>query len=367
MASAGLFALRGAAARPILLTGQGGWIMMQFMPQVPVSIVIPMYNAEQHIVRVLEAILSQDYSGEKEIIVVNDGSRDRSRDLIRPYAEQGRISVIDQPNQGAVAATNNGFRKARFGFIFSIDSDVVLAPDWLSRATEEFGDPKVAAVQGYYRTPRGVSVMARMMGYDVEARYDAISSKYVTQVCTGDTGYRKAALDTVGLFDPQFVYGYDNDMSYRLGKAGYRLVFRRDAVCDHYWKADLTTYIRQQYRSAYGRMQLVRKHPERMAGDSVSGLRMILQVPFTLLAVLCLIAGALFLAAWGRTELLVAGLICAGLLLIDRLIFSWGVLRKQKDPAVLLMPVVHLLRNAVWGYALVRWSFERMLPGQRAA
>jgi cellulose synthase/poly-beta-1,6-N-acetylglucosamine synthase-like glycosyltransferase len=314
-----------------------------------------MYNAEQHIVKVLEAIFGQDYSGEKEIIVVNDGSRDRSLSLVRPYAEERRITIIDQPNQGAVAATNNGFRRARFDFIFSIDSDVVLSPNWLTTVMGEFDDPKVAAVQGYYRTPKGVSVMARMMGYDVEARYDAIGSKYVTQVCTGDTGYRKAALDAVGLFDPQFVYGYDNDMSYRLVKAGCKLVFRKDAVCDHYWKADLLTYIRQQYRSAYGRMQLVRKHPERMAGDSVSGLRMILQVPFTLLAVLCLVVGALSAAIIGRSEFLVAGLICLGLMLIDRLVFSWRVLLKQKDAAVLLMPFVHLLRNAVWGWALVRW------------
>ncbi len=336
--------------------------MIHFMSQVPVSIVIPMYNAEQYIVNVLEAILAQDYTGEKEIIVVNDGSRDGSRALVVPYAERGSVTIIDQPNQGAVAATNNGFRRARFDFIFSIDSDVVLEPNWLSRAMEEFSDPRVAAVQGYYRTPKGVSLMARMMGFDVEARYDAIPSKYVTQVCTGDTGYRKTALDQVGLFDPQFVYGYDNDMSYRLGKAGHRLVFRKDAVCDHYWKADLATYVRQQYRSAYGRMQLVRKHPERMAGDSVSGLRMILQVPFTLLTVLCLFAGVVASAVFGGLEILIVGLICLGLMLIERAFFAWGVLRKQKDAAALLMPFVHLLRNAVWGYALVRWGIGRLAP-----
>ena len=334
------------------------------MSQVPVSIVIPLYNSEQHIVNVLDAILAQDYAGEKEIIVVNDGSTDRSRELIRSFEHEGRITVLDQPNQGAVAATNNGFRRARFDFIFSIDSDVVLTKDWLSKAMEEFGDPAVAAVQGYYRTPRGVSLMARMMGYDVEARYDAIPSKYVTQVCTGDTGYRRSALDRAGLFDPRFVYGYDNDMSYRLVKAGHRLVFRRDAFCDHYWKADLATYVKQQYRSAYGRMQLVSKHPERMAGDSVSGLRMILQVPLTLLAAACLLAGGVLAAAAGRWEILIAGLLCLGVMLADRVGFAWGVLRKQKDPAVLLMPFVHLLRNAVWGYALVRWAVSRLHPGR---
>jgi GT2 family glycosyltransferase len=149
------------------------------------------------------------------------------------------------------------------------------------------------------------------MGYDVEARYDSIGSKYVTQVCTGDTAYRRSALDKVGLFDPTFKYGYDNDMSYRLQEAGYKLVFRKDALCDHYWREDLKGYLRQQYNSAYGRMQLVRKHTERITGDSVSGLRMILQVPMTLLFLLFLVSGAgltLSFAPYGGKYLLSTGL-----------------------------------------------------------
>ena len=327
----------------------------------PVTIVIPMYNAERHIREVVRAVFGQDYPGEVEVIVVNDGSTDNSLEVVRSIQKEGghqRLKVIDQPNQGAVGATNNGFKAAKYDIICSVDSDVVLRPDWLRKVVEEFSDPKVGAVQGYYATPIGVSFWARMMGYDVEARYDSIHSKYVTQVCTGDTAYRREALEKVGLFDPQFEYGYDNDMSYRLLKAGYRLVFRRDAVCDHYWKADLAGYIKQQYRSAYGRMQLVRKHSERITGDSFSGLRMIMQVPLTLLffALLVLSTGsAVFFTPRSGWYLLVAALFVLGVVLADRFAFAAGVYRKQKDPGVLLMPFVHLLRNAVWCAAFLGW------------
>lgn len=334
---------------------------------VPVSIVIPMYNAEQHIVAVLEAIMCQDYPAACEVIVVNDGSTDRSRERVRPYAEAGRIRVIDQPNRGAVAATNAGFSSARHGIICSIDSDVVLEPGFLGKVMEEFADPLVGAVQGYYRTPKNVSFLARMMGYDVEARYDAIRALRVTQVCTGDTAYRREALDRVGLFDPQFVYGYDNDMSYRLIKAGYRLIFRKDAKCDHYWKADLASYVRQQYRSAVGRLQLIRKHRERIAGDSVSGLRMILQVPATLATMVCLGAGALLPASSATAPLLAAGLAGLTCLLFDRLLFALSVVRKQGDPTALLLPAVHLLRNVVWTIALLRWLPENLARRRYAA
>jgi hypothetical protein len=200
-----------------------------------------------------------------------------------------------------------------------------------------------------------------MMGYDVEKRYDDIKGKQVTQVCTGNTAYRKAAFDKVGLFDGVFVYGYDNDMSYRLQRAGYTLVFRKDALCDHYWKADLSSYIKQQYRSAYGRMQLITKHRDRITGDSVSGLRMILQVPVTLAALLLLMTGAAIMATGRRPDVLATGGVLFLVAFIDRIFFAASVVRKQRDATAALLPLVHMLRNLVWCWALAEWYTRRLI------
>lgn len=328
--------------------------------KISVSIVIPMYNAEKHIVSVLESLLSQDFEGNKEVIVVNDGSTDTSRDLIRSFEREGKIQVIDQPNQGAVAATNNGFQAARYDIICSVDSDVVLHRDWLRKIIMEFDDPQVGAVQGYYKTPKNISFWARMMGYDVEKRYDDIPGKYVTQVCTGDTAYRRVAVDKAGHFDPAFVYGYDNDMSYRLQKAGYKLVFRKDALCAHYWKADLKSYINQQYRSAYGRIQLIQRHKDKVTGDSVSGPRMILQVPMTLLLAFLLLAGTVTYFIGLTSLLLWGGLALLFILLVDRVTFTLSVLKKQKDLLAAFLPFVHLLRNLVWSWAFLIWAARQL-------
>jgi cellulose synthase/poly-beta-1,6-N-acetylglucosamine synthase-like glycosyltransferase len=328
---------------------------------VPVSIIIPLYNSAEYIERVLDAVFGQRYNGPVEVIVVNDGSTDHSPELIRHFGEQGKIRIINQKNQGAATATNTGFQAARYDFIFSIDSDVVLHPDFLQKVIEEFRDPQVGAVQGYYRTPRTVSFWARMMGYDVEKRYDDIPGKYVTQVCTGDTAYRRSALDSVGLFDPRFIYGYDNDMSYRLVHAGYKLVFRKDALCEHYWKADAKSYLSQQYKSAYGRMELIQKHRDKISGDSVSGLRMILQVPLMMLFYALLgssIIASLF-SVFGKC-ILEASLLVFFILLGDRFFFAMGILKKQKDFSVLFLPILHMVRNSVWCWALLRWVSGKM-------
>ncbi len=326
---------------------------------IPVSVVVPMYNAGRRIARVLDAVISQDYDGPVEVIVVDDGSTDGSSEIVRAYHERGDVTLISQPNRGAVEATNNGFKRASHDIICSVDSDVVLHSDWLRKVVSEFDDPKVGAVQGYYKTPEGVSFWARMMGYDVETRYDSIDSKYVTQVCTGDTAYRREAVEKVGLFDPAFTYGYDNDMSYRLLDAGYRLVFRKDALCDHYWKEDLRGYIKQQYNSAYGRMQLVSKHRKRVSGDSVSGLRMMVQVPATLAFFVLLSAGLLT----GAGPVTGASFIVLGAIVVDRLEFSYRVYKKQKDLSAFALPLVHILRNLVWSFAFLKWTVDRWRKG----
>src|SRR5512147_975474 len=135
---------------------------------IPVSIVIPLFNAETYIIPVPEALLTQDYPGEIEVVVVNDGSTDRSRELLAPFEASGRVRVIHQKNQGAVAATNNGIRAARHGIVCSVDSDAVLHRDWARKIMEEFRDPRVGAVQGYIASPAGMPFIARMAGYDLE-------------------------------------------------------------------------------------------------------------------------------------------------------------------------------------------------------
>ena len=99
-----------------------------------VSILIPAYNAEPWIADTLSSALCQTWA-EKEIIVVDDGSTDRTCDVADRFSAQG-VQVVSQNNQGASAARNKAYSLCRGDFIQWLDADDLLAPDKISRQME---------------------------------------------------------------------------------------------------------------------------------------------------------------------------------------------------------------------------------------
>jgi glycosyltransferase involved in cell wall biosynthesis len=97
------------------------------MPEILVSILIPCYNAEQWIAQTLESALAQTWNN-KEIIVVDDGSKDNSFAVAKQF-ESSSLKVIRQENSGASAARNRALHEAQGDFIQYLDADDLLAPN----------------------------------------------------------------------------------------------------------------------------------------------------------------------------------------------------------------------------------------------
>ena len=294
------------------------------------------------------------------MIAVDDGSDDGSLRILEPHVRAGRVRLLRGEGRGAAAALNQGIRAARHEIVCQVDQDVVLDPGWLERLAAELASaPDVAAAQGRYRTLRGDGWWARVMGLDLDLRASRLP-RCVDHVCTGNTAYRRSALQAVGLFDESLGYGYDNSMSYRLGEAGWRLVRCPAATAVHRWRPRLREYLLQQFGVAYGRLDLVAKHPGRIAGDQVSGPGMILHAAATSLAVALVAAGALA-AALGASAAaplsLALGLAIA--LALERAAAGLRAARRFGDPAGLLFPLAHLLRDLAWVAALAAWVGRR--------
>jgi glycosyltransferase involved in cell wall biosynthesis len=88
-----------------------------------VSVIIPAYNAEKTIARTLESVLSQTYR-HIEVLIVNDGSTDRTVEIVEAFAQKDRrIRILHQPNLGATAARNCGIKSSKGEYIAPIDAD----------------------------------------------------------------------------------------------------------------------------------------------------------------------------------------------------------------------------------------------------
>lgn len=330
-----------------------------------ISVVIAAYNAEPYIRKVLDAVLTQTLPPE-EIIIVNDGSKDNTLRTVKEYPKKlrpelkkrfrkvKRYRIISQKNKGPAGASNTAIKAAKGDIIVSVDSDAVLDKDFIRKAAgmlRKDRKKRIGVAAGYIGTANPEKFWARMMGYDLEYRYDHIGGlnakkALVEHVSPNNTAYRREVFENVGYFDQKYHYCQDVEFSYRIRDAGYRIVLLKDTGSVHYWRETFRGYTKQQFNVSYWRMKLVRKKKSNIKGDKVSGARMFMQVPLTGLVILLYLGALLYAPLW------IAGTALLGLLLIERYEEAVYVTRKKRSASALLMPFVHIWRNIVWGSAV---------------
>src|SRR5713226_1866991 len=108
-----------------------------------VSILIPVYNAEGFVAEAIQSALDQTWPA-KEIIAVDDGSTDRSLEILKSFGL--RIRVIEQENRGASAARNRALSEAQGEFIQFLDADDLLAPDKIEIQMNRLSDEPAGRV-----------------------------------------------------------------------------------------------------------------------------------------------------------------------------------------------------------------------------
>src|SRR5580693_9748636 len=117
------------------------------------SFVVPAYNEEAYLPACLESILSQIDprttnlpAGTCEIIVVNNASTDRTREVALRYPG---VTVVDEPRKGLTFARQAGFAASTGELIANVDADSRLTPGWVDRVLTEFArDPKLVSLSG---------------------------------------------------------------------------------------------------------------------------------------------------------------------------------------------------------------------------
>lgn len=165
-----------------------------------ISVIVPVYNTGQYLERVIESLLAQDVPRERyELIFVDNGSTDDSREILRRYPE---IRLLEEPVKGSYAARNCGLGEARGDIIAFTDSDCYPAPGWLRNIEEGFRSSTSLVLMG----PRTASTNNHSVRLVVA--YENHKNRYICEsddpsiYCgyTNNMAVRRSAFDKVGMF-----------------------------------------------------------------------------------------------------------------------------------------------------------------------
>lgn len=281
-----------------------------------VSIIIPVYNGERTIAQTLRGIFSQDFRQPFEMIVVDDGSTDATPQIVAFYPN---VRYVRQENAGPAAARNAGAAQAKGTFLFFTDSDCVPHPDWLSRMMPHFSDAKVGVVMGSYGIANPDRLLAKVIHNEIIYRH-RLMPQYPKVFGSYNFAVRKEVFSDVGGFNTGYRYasGEDNDLSYQILNAGYKIYFEKDALVDHHHTERLDKYLREQARHGFWRVKMYRRHPQMSRGDDYTFWKDIIEIPLALFC-LALAVPAVF-GVPGSAELF--GLAIVFLLALQ---FSFGI------------------------------------------
>jgi GT2 family glycosyltransferase len=222
--------------------------------------VVCSYNGEPTIRDCFEGIAALEYP-DFEVIVVDDGSIDRTAAIAREYGFQ----VIRTDNHGLSSARNTGLQAATGEILAYIDDDAYPDRHWLRYLAATFVRTSYVGVGGPNIAPPGDGPVAECVANAPGGPNHVLLSEQDAEHIPGcNMAFRKAALEAVGGFDPRFrVAGDDVDVCWRLQERGWKLGFSPAAVVWHHRRASLQAYWRQQVGYGKGEALLERKWPQK--------------------------------------------------------------------------------------------------------
>ena len=235
-----------------------------------VSVVVAAYEEEAVIESTLEALLAMDYP-QYEVIVVDDGSKDATAELLRPYAAAGHIRLIEKRvNEGKAMALNDAIPVTRGEVVTIVDADIRPTPGTLRHLVAHFADGRVAAVAGNPQVTNTDSLLAKVQATEfasivsVLRRAQRVWGRILT-VSGAVCAFRRSAMVDVGLFDPDMATE-DIALTWKLQRRFYDVRYEPRAVVAMQVPERLSGLWRQRKRWAIGLAQVLKRNAS-MFGD----------------------------------------------------------------------------------------------------
>lgn len=238
------------------------------------SIIIPTYNRRETLRKCLQALSVQAYPiSECEIIVVDDGSQDNSRDVVEERRQSGGLNLkyFFQQNKGPSAARNVGIRNATMEHLLFLGDDIIGREDLLGQHAEwqRTHPQEEVAVLGYVTWSPQLKV-DNFMRWLVNSGPQNMFYRIEDQIEVSDAGFMESAnlslkaafLRKVGGFDESLRLFENLELESRLREVGMRLLYNKNAVGFHYHKVTMEAAIGRWRQLKGERAKLYQKRPE---------------------------------------------------------------------------------------------------------
>ncbi|HXP04079.1 MAG TPA: glycosyltransferase [Stellaceae bacterium] len=226
-----------------------------------VSVVVCAYNAERTMEKCLVSLEHLNYP-DYEVIVVNDGSKDRTLAISESHPS---CRIISQQNEGLSVARNVGAEAATGEIVAYTDSDCVADPDWLNYLVGTMETKGFAACGGPNFPPAEDELVPEAVAVSPGAPCHVLLDDEVAEHIAGcNMAFRRDVLLGIGGFDPIFrAAGDDVDICWRLQDAGHAIGYSAAATVWHFRRNTVKAYIGQQ--KGYGKAEALvfAKHPAR--------------------------------------------------------------------------------------------------------
>ncbi len=243
-------------ARPAVLPGQEAPFLA--------SILVPAYNEEKVINQTIESLLKADYP-RLEIIVIDDGSKDRTSEVARErFGDDPRVRIIRKENGGKANALNFGLTHAHGEVIVALDADTLFMPNTIGLLVRHLADPKVGAVAGNAKVGNRINLITswQALEYITAQNLDrrAFALLDCITVVPGAVGaWRKEVVEKLGGFSDETL-AEDQDLTIRVLRAGWKVGYEEDAIAWTEAPDTVGTLAKQRFRWSFGTLQCLWKH-----------------------------------------------------------------------------------------------------------
>ena len=251
------------------------------------SIIVPAYNEERVIARTIEGLIETDYP-KKEIIVIDDGSKDNTLEIARQYKD--RVKILHKENGGKASALNYGLSYAKGEVIVIVDADTIIGRESLKELVRGFAvDKNVAAIAGNIKVRNRMNWLTWCQALEYVAGIQIVRRAFdyfgsITIVPGALGAFRRSALEQVGAYHKDTLVE-DFDATIKVLKSGF--VISGSTRSTAYTEAPQTLhdFSKQRKRWYRGNLQVLSRHSDALMNPRYAFLYRI-AFPFMILAMI---------------------------------------------------------------------------------